>query len=85
MAFIVEDEAHAERQGEFPTFQAAVADLKRRAAEPWDSELNRAPCINWQSCSPRYEIIEQDVDGREIARVPVLKMSVNGPQWLIVP
>jgi len=43
--FIIDDESHCEYQrGEYATFAEALAELKRRAAIPWDVEPNRAPC-----------------------------------------
>lgn len=37
--FIIEDEAHAEPQGEFVTFDAAMAELKRRAVKRRDLQV----------------------------------------------
>jgi hypothetical protein len=82
MPFIIEDEAHAEWQGEFPSFEAAIAELKGRASAAWDSDINRPPCTSWRTCSRRYEIIEQDLDGAEVRRVPVLEVSAEGSRWL---
>jgi len=42
--FIIEDELHAEQQGEFPNKELAIAELKRRAHIAWDQRPNIAPC-----------------------------------------
>ena len=83
--FIIEDEAHAEPQGEFATFDEAMAELKRRAAIRWDREPNLAPCTNWKTCGRRYEIIEYDASRppwHEIRRVSALEVSAKGTNWM---
>jgi hypothetical protein len=82
--FVVEDEAHAEPQGEFETFAEAVAELRRRAAMPWDREPNVAPCASWKTCGRRYEIVEYDTretPRREVKRAFVLEVSALGARW----
>jgi hypothetical protein len=82
--FVIEDEAHAEPQGEFDTFEDALAELRRRAAIPWDQPPNVAPCASWKTCGRRYEVIEYDTSQtpwRELTRVPVLDVSATGPKW----
>jgi len=82
--FRIEDERHAEPQGEFSTLQEAVAELRRRAALPWNEEPNVAPCTNWQNCGRNYEIIEYDVSTnpwRELRRISALEVSANGVHW----
>jgi hypothetical protein len=37
----IEDEAHAELHGEYPTFEEAVLELQRRALVPWDQPPKR--------------------------------------------
>jgi hypothetical protein len=84
--FIIEDEAHAEPQGEFPTFDAAVAELRRRAAIAWNKPPNLAPCTSWQTCGRKYEIIEYDASGmplNELSRVPALEISAREVTWLL--
>lgn len=85
--FIIEDESHAEVQkGEYPTFQAAIAELKRRVSIPWDQSPNRCPCLSWQTCSRNYEIVEYDTAGKpwkEVSRQPVLHISTQGAKWLL--
>ncbi|HRE58410.1 MAG TPA: hypothetical protein PLW09_11365 [Candidatus Kapabacteria bacterium] len=45
--FIIEDEFHAEQQGEFKTFKDAFSELQQRANIPWNEIPNRCPCTNW--------------------------------------
>jgi len=80
----IEDERHAEPQGEFASFQNAVAELKRRATIPWDEDPNRPPCMNWESCGRRYEVVEYDETHspwKELRRVTVLEVCAVGVKW----
>jgi hypothetical protein len=82
--FVIEDELHAEPQGEFETFESALAELRRRALIPWDQSPNCAPCLSWQTCGRSYDIIEYDSTGQpwqQIRRVQVLKIAADGVQW----
>jgi hypothetical protein len=84
--FVIEDEAHAEPQGEFAAYEGAVAELRRRASIAWDLEPNRCPCTAWRTCGRRYEIIEYDPavsPRREVRRVPALEISARGVEWHI--
>ncbi len=83
--FVIEDERHAEPQGQFSTLSEALAELKRRAELPWDQAPNVAPCTNWQNCGRRYEIVEYDISTkpwRELHRTSALEISAKGVQWL---
>ena len=83
--FVIEDELHGETLAEFPTFDAALAELRRRAAIVWDREPNLAPCNNWRTCGRRYEIVEYDASSppwHEIRRVPALDISARGVTWI---
>ena len=84
--FIIEDEWHAEIQdGQFATRQDAIAELKRRAAIPWDERPNQAPCVSWRTCGRRYVLIEYDgsqIPWRELSRVDVLDISAAEVRWL---
>ena len=86
--FKIEDERHAEPQaGEFATFKAAVAELRRRAQLPWNEAPNVAPCTSWETCGRNYEIGEYDDSKRpwlELARTPALEISRDGAKWLTV-
>jgi hypothetical protein len=80
----IEDEPHCELQGEFPSFQDAIAELKRRARIPWDQEPNQAPCTSWKTCGRRYEVVEYDVNHprcKQLRRVAVLEVSATGVTW----
>ena len=82
--FVIEDEMHAERQGEFATLAEAQAEIKVLAQIAWDSAPNRAPCTNWKKCGREYEIIEFDassVPWIEIRRISVLRVSALGTVW----
>jgi hypothetical protein len=83
--FVIEDEAHAEPQGEYASRAEAVAELERRASLPWDEEPNKCPCKSWRTCGRRYEVIEYDASGRpwrEVNREPYLEVSASGAKWL---
>ncbi len=84
--FIIEDARHAEPQeGEFPTLRAAIAELKRRAALPWNDAPNVPPYASWETCGRTYEIIEYDTTGtlwKEIRRIPFLEITSAGTKWL---
>jgi hypothetical protein len=82
--FVIEDEAHAEPQGEFDALESAVAELRRRAEIPWDRAPNLAPCVDWKTCGRRYEIVEYDsaeTPWREIRRLHALDVSAGGARW----
>ena len=83
--FIIEDERHAELQeGEFVTFEEALAELQHRAQLPWNEHPNVAPCRSWRTCGRSYEIIEYDdstVPWIELSRVAVLGVSSEGARW----
>jgi hypothetical protein len=84
--FLIEDESHAEPQeGEFPTLRAAINELERRATIPWDQPPNLAPCTGWRTCGRDYQVIEYDTSTtpwRELRRMPFLRVSAKGIEWL---
>ena len=83
--FMVEDETHCESGGNFATFDDALAELRRRSCVPWDSEPNRAPCVQWRTCGRTYEIIEYDTSHapwKQLQRVRVLEISAAGVRWV---
>ena len=83
--FVVEDELHAEQQGEYATLAEAQAELERRATSLWDREPNRCPCTSWRTCARRYQITEQDDSSRpwrQLSRTPYLEVSAEGAKWL---
>jgi hypothetical protein len=82
--FIIEDELHAESQGEFSDMTQAIAELKRRAELPWDQDPNLAPCTNWQACGRIYEVVEYDDSQnpwKELSRARALEVGPSGPKW----
>lgn len=82
--FVIEDESHAEPQGEFTSLGLALEELRRRAAIPWDQPPNVAPCVSWETCGRRYEVIEYDqsqVPWKELRRIFVLEVSAAGVEW----
>ena len=86
--FVIEDEAHAEPQGQFQSRADALAELRRRAAIPWDQVPNVAPCTSWKTCGRHYELIEYDdsIDPwRELSRIHALEISVRGISWALNP
>jgi hypothetical protein len=81
----IEDEFHAEFHGDYDSLDGAFAELRRRAALPWDVEPNVAPCISWRTCGRRYELIEFDTTespSREVRRIHVLDISAGGVKWI---
>ena len=84
--FVIEDERHAEPQdGEFRTLSEAIAELKRRAALPWNKPPNLAPCTSWKTCGRTYEVIEYETSGeswKEIRRIAFLEITPSGVKWL---
>jgi hypothetical protein len=84
--FAIEDELHAEPQdGEHATLAEAVAELRRRAALPWDEVPNVAPCTSWRTCGRAYEIVEYDTSSnpwKELRRIPFLEVNAAGAKWL---
>jgi hypothetical protein len=84
--FVIEDELHAELHGSFDTLDAAVAELRRRAAIPWDQDPNRAPCTSWRTCGRDYLIREYQGVGRKdlIRRIEYLRVTAAGPEWNLV-
>jgi hypothetical protein len=84
--FVIEDEIHAEHNGQFSSFDEALAELRRRANIPWDESPNVAPCMSWRTCERQYVILEFDdshTPWKELRRVPVLNVSASGVKWAI--
>ncbi len=84
--FVIEDELHAEMNGEFETRGEAITELKRRASLPWNEAPNVAPCMSWRTCGRRYEVIEYDVSTtpwKQLRREVILEISATGVKWLV--
>jgi hypothetical protein len=83
--FNIEDELHDEQhEGDFETFDGAVAELKRLAQLPWDRPPNLAPCTSWKTCGRKYVVVEFEPSAprKELSRTSVLEVGRNGPRWL---
>jgi hypothetical protein len=81
---VIEDERHAEWQGEFESLHDAIAELRLRETIPWDQSPNVAPCTNWRNCGRSYEIIEYDdlsKPWKELRRIAALDISATGVFW----
>jgi hypothetical protein len=84
--FIIDDERHAERQGEYQDFDQALAELKRRAKIPWNQPPNVAPCTGWRTCGRMYEVVEYDdseTPWKQLRRTLVLEVSASGVKWAV--
>lgn len=83
--FQIEDEMHAEPQGDYDTFEEAVMELIRRAKIAWDEEPNRCPCTSWKTCERDYQILEYDCSTKPywtlLKTTPVLSISAKGVVW----
>ena len=84
--YVIEDESHAEPQGEFSTRGEAIEELKRRARIPRNEAPNVAPCMSWQTCGRRYDVVEYDITTmpwKETRRERVLEVSAVEVKWLV--
>lgn len=80
--FVLDDQRHAELQGEYADGRAVLAELERRAALPCHEEPNRPPCTSWKTCGRLYEVIELDaVNREEICRYEVLEVEPQKAEW----
>jgi hypothetical protein len=83
-AFVIEDEAHAERMGKYASFDDAANELRRLAHLPWHKEPNAAPCLGWRTCGRSYQIVEYDASsGKQLRCTPALTVSAEGSEWLL--
>jgi hypothetical protein len=83
--YAIEDEMHAEMQGEYRSADLAIAELKRRAAIPFDQRPNLCPCKSRRNCGRLYSIITYDDSTQpwvETERKEVLRVSNEGAFWL---
>lgn len=87
--FKIDDEFHADLlDGDYPTFEVALAEARILATLPWDSVPNQTPCQNWRNCGRFWEIVEFEATDTadmstwdEIQRTPVLEISQAGVVW----
>jgi len=83
--FVIEDEWHAERIGEFTSRKEAHDRLRELAELPWDKPPNVCPCTSWRTCGRRYYVIEFDASAepwRSLGGEPVLEVSAVRTAWL---
>ena len=82
---LIEDNRHSELQKlEFADFEAALQELRRRAAIPWNETPNRAPCSNWRKCGREYWLVQFDNDKvpwNRLRGVKVLTVLPHGVSW----
>jgi hypothetical protein len=84
-AIYIEDDIHCEQDGPFESFDAAVAELRRRAAIAWDAAPNQAPCTSWRTCGREYHVLEYDARSepwRLLRKAHVLNVSAKGVEWI---
>ena len=84
-AIYIEDEIHCEQFGPFESFEAAIAELRRRAEIAWDSPPNQAPCTSWQTCGREYQVLEYDARSESwqlLRKTHVLDISAKGVEWV---
>ena len=82
--FVLEDDFHAEWQGEYGSLEEALEELKRRATLPWDDEPNRCPCTSWRTCHRDYHILEFDnstTPWGKLRDLGYLEVSAKGAVW----
>lgn len=84
--FIIKDERHAEPQeGEYASYDEAMAELHRLATIPWDEPPNKAPCMSWRTCGRHYEIVQYDTSQKQrvvLQRWSRLAVSASGIEWI---
>ena len=82
--FVIEDERHAERQGEFASLSAAMDELRRLERVPYGQAPNVAPCAGRRTCGRYYEIVEYDAAAapwKELHRMPTLTVDAVCASW----
>jgi hypothetical protein len=84
MVYVIEDEAHAEQFGQFPSLVKALGELRRLSSIAWDQPPNVAPCTHWKTCGRRYELIIYDTSSQPwkvASKTPMFEISAKGVQW----
>ena len=84
--FTIEDEVHAEVQGEYTTFEEALLELKKRRQIRWDEKPNVCPCTSWKTCGREYEIVKYDTSTnpwKKLEGTLVLEISAKETKWLL--
>ena len=83
--FIVDDQRHCQRMGQFDSYEAARLAIIGFVSNPWNEKPNRAPCSNWKKCGRHYDIIETSESGAYLTSTPVCKIDCEGVIWLDEP
>lgn len=87
--FVIDDDTHSEAISKHGTFEEALAEIKRLATVPWDSEPNMAPCANWRNCGRRYDVVEFETSSnerwQERSRTPILEINAGEVFWFVPP
>lgn len=84
MIVVIKDELHAESQGSFPTLDAALTELRRRATIPWNQAPNLCTCLCWETCHRDLAVIEYDNSVKPwkvLRRWGYLEISSEGVFW----
>ncbi len=84
--FVIEDEMHDERFGEFATSAEAWAALRQLVTSPFDQEPNLPPCSKGAACRRTYEIAEYDnakEPWSQLSRTLAVELSANGTIWKV--
>ena len=77
----VEDELHADHIGRYATCYEALAEVRRRLAQPWDGEENRAPCESWQTCGRHYILFPPSAASGEW--ISVARIDAGSVRWFL--
>jgi hypothetical protein len=75
----IEDEVHSEQVGPSEDFADALAALRRRAAVPWDTAPNKAPCSSLEDVRRQYHVLEYAAD-QELWTLLRKSMPSTSPQ-----
>ena len=82
MRYIVNDDLHDDLYLPYPTIEAAMVEIRRRVALPWDHDDNQAPCASWKTCERQYSIYEYDEEtGDECRRLHICTICADGLFW----
>jgi|GEM_PF-804171 len=84
MFYVIEDDLHCDIYIRFDRCDAAVTEIRRRVALPWDDDENQVPCLDWETCERQYWIYEcDDSKGSEYEgrRLHMVTISAEGVAW----
>lgn len=75
--FIIEDTNHAWRSRLFATLPDAIKELQQLARVRWNEEPNRAPCKQWRTCGPLYQLLEVEYGPPSTQTHPIDRSSAD--------